>query len=421
MKRSRLFAPTFKQNESEAPCKSLELASRSGLVYRMGSGLYSYTPVGYRVIANIESLVREEMVGTGAQEMLAPSLQPRELWDETGRWEIYKKEMFTLKDSDQKDHCLAPTCEEGVCDLVRGCNVKSYKQLPLTLFQFSHKFRNESVRQGLLRTKEFIMKDAYSFNLGEADLDASYDSMRAAYQRIFDSCNLDYVIKAADPGEMGGGGSEEFYALTEIGDSKVLACPEKKCRFGADEAANLAKCAKCDSPLEAKKAVEIGHIFKLGQRYSKPMKLDYMDEVGQMRTMEMGCYGVGVSRIMQVIIEQNNDKSGIIWPERIAPFKEVIIPTSMKDPKFLDKALEIYSNLTDGGIEPLLDDRDITAGMKFAEANLMGIPRKLIIGPKSLQNGQLEVEFRDGRKEFLPLEEVEKKYLDTFYKARKVA
>ncbi len=415
MKRSKIFIPSNKASDTEYQSKSLELALRSGLIYQTGSGLYSYTPIGHRVLSKISDIIRKEMNTIDAQEILLPSLQPRELWDETGRWGVYQGTMFAIKGGDGKEYCMAPTCEEAVCDFVRGNNVKSHKQLPLTLFQISNKYRDETVRQGLIRTNEFIMKDAYSFNLDEEDLNKTYDAMRNAYVRIFNAFNINYVIKSAEPGEMGGGGSEEFLALTDIGGDTVRVCHGGNCKTGLDVNSSVEKCASCGGELKEKKAVELGHVFKLGTRYSEPMGLNYIDSANNEKTMVMGCYGIGVSRLIPVIIEQHNDEKGIIWPELVAPFKEVIIPTNTKQENLTTIANSIYEEFISKGREPLLDDRDgVSAGVKFAESDLLGIPRKIIIGPKSVKNANLEIEFRNGEKQSIPIDGFVNSYLNQF-------
>ncbi len=414
MRRSQLFTPTGKADEREMLSRSLELSLRGGFVRQTGSGLYSYTPTGVRVLYNISSLVRKEMNNINAQEVLLPSLQPAELWKESGRWEVYKGSIFTIQDSQNKKYCLAPTCEEAMVDLVRG-NVRSYKNLPLTLYQFSQKYRDEKVRQGLFRTKEFLMKDAYSFHFSEDDLDKTYQKMRQAYTNIFEELELDFFLSSAETGEMGGKRSEELIALTDVGTDKFVVCSQKECHFGSPIDSGIKECSICGRDLQLKTGIELAHLFKLGDRYSKQMDLTFADRDGSIRYMEMGCYGIGISRLIPTIIEQNNDEKGIIWPENVAPFKEVIIPTSQKKSNLARLSNQLYYELNEKRLDPLLDDRDVSAGTKFAESDLMGIPRKIIIGPKSLAKGKIEVEHRRGGKDFLEIENFVAEYIKKYY------
>ncbi len=400
MRRSELFVSTSKKLENEEISKGLELAMRSGLIHQSGSGLYSYTPLGYRVLDNISKLVRYEMNSIGSQEILVPSLQPRGIWEETGRWKLYEGTMFSLRDRNSNEYCLSPTAEEAVTDMVRS-SVKSYRNLPVLLYQISAKYRNESVRQGIMRTKEFWMKDAYSFNLNEQDLDESYSKIRKAYKKIFDNIGLNYVIKSASTDEMGGKISEEFIALTDVGSDRILACDNQDCHFGSEISSNVEKCDNCGSSIKETIGSEIGHIFKLGERYTRSMNARYIDELGKERTIQMGCYGIGLSRLVSVIIEQNNDDKGIHWPEAVAPYKEVIIPTTHLDESIIKIAQSIYEEMRTRKLDPLFDDRrDVRAGEKFVESDLMGIPRKIIVGPKNIKQGKIEVEDRTGKKQF---------------------
>jgi len=415
MRRSNLFLPTFKKDDTIYSSTNMELALRSGLIHRTAGGLYSYTPTGYKVLSNLINIVKDSMNEKEIQEVLVPSMQPRDIWDETGRWEIYSNEMFTLCDNDGKELCLAPTCEEAFSDLIRG-DINSYKQLPLTLFQISNKYRNETIRQGLMRTKEFLMMDAYSFNADKEDLDKSYDNIKLAFINIFNDLNLDYVIVSADSGEMGGSGSEEFLAFSEIGVDKVLACVDAECTFGTDINNKINECTICGNELKERKVAELGHIFKLGNRYTKPMNLKYSDVEGNINIMLMGCYGIGVSRLIPVIIDQNHDDKGIIWPENVAPYKEVIMTTNNKDKNLVSIAENIYNNLRESGLDPLFDDRDISVGIKFKESDLIGIPKKIIIGPKSLKEGKVEIEYRTGDKDFINLNDFTESYLNNKFK-----
>ncbi|MFH1386267.1 MAG: proline--tRNA ligase [bacterium] len=359
MRMSRLVAPTLREDPAEAEVISHKLMLRGGFIRKLTAGVYTFLPLGLRVLAKVEAIVREEMNRAGAQEILMPTLLPAELWEETGRWGLYGKELFRIKDRHDRDFCLGPTHEEVITDLVRS-SIRSYKQLPVTLFQIQTKFRDEiRPRFGLMRGREFLMKDAYSFHTSEESLDDEYKNMSGAYCRIFDRLGLKYKIQTADSGLIGGGFSEEFVLLGE-----------------GDE-------------------VEVGHIFKLGTKYSEKMKAVYLDENNQEKPMIMGCYGIGVGRITAAAIEQNYDKDGIIWPVNLAPFKVAIVPVNVEEKELLDAATKLYDGLNNNNIECLLDDRVGRMGGRLKDIDLIGIPYKIIIG-KTLKEGKVEVKDRRG-------------------------
>ena len=546
MKFSEALISTSKEIPQEAEAVSHILMLRCGMIKRLSSGFYCYLPLGFRVLHKITNIIRQEMDKAGAQEVLLPAVHPQELWEKTGRLTVLGQDMIKFKNRNQKLMILGPTHEEVITWLVSQ-TVKSYKKLPLILYQIQTKFRDEPrPRFGVIRTSEFIMKDAYSFNSDWESLDESYQKMYQAYCRIFERCGLNYLAVEADPGAMGGDVSNEFMALSEFGEDKIVRC--EKCAYSAsrevaqraeqiqkdvktepqkeltqvhtpgvksvenvarflklpvqkllktiiyksgsefvavlvrgDQEINEVKlrkylksgelrmatpeeikqltgaevgfsgplglnirliadydvkalkncvtganktdyhllnvnpgrdfkikefsdlryieegdiCPKCRGRLEIKNAIEIGHIFKLGTRYSKPLGAKFIDKDGKEKEIIMGCYGIGVNRIAAAFIEQNYDQKGIIWKENIAPYKVILIATNTAQSAILKESDEIYDYLSGNNIEVLYDDRDIRAGMKFNDADLIGIPYQIIIGTKFLKEKKIEFRTRD--------------------------
>lgn len=545
---SKLYAPTLKEIPSDVDIKSAELLIRGGFIRKSASGIFSYLPLGTRVLQKITQIVREEMNRAGAQELLMPIMQPSEIWKITGRWEDYGPEMMKLKDRNDREFTLGPTHEEMITTLVKD-ELRSYKQLPINLYQINTKYRDEiRPRFGLLRGREFIMKDAYSFHTSTESLDQTYMDMYNAYARICDRMDLKYVAVEADTGAIGGSNSHEFTAFAESGESNILVC--KKCGYSAtqekaeclddqkdadeplkeltlvktpnvktvDELAKFLKiekkrivksmvftgkngfamilirgdleinvsklksylgdqtlrfataeeilekfsspigyigpvgvkeiriiadnsvkflknyvvgglkneyhyinvnhgkdyeikeyadirtvvegdkCPKCGSPLELKKGIEVGQVFKLGTKYSEKLSATYIDSNGNERYYIMGCYGWGVSRTMAAVVEQFHDEKGIIWPRSIAPVEVVVTIVNMSLPDQLKIGRDIYELLEKNGIEVLLDDRDVSAGVKFKDADLIGIPLRITCG-KSLENGDVELKLRNSDKQ----------------------
>ena len=395
MRRSDLFVPTSKEAESSAQVRSAELALRSGLVDHAGAGIFSYSPTGKRVLDNVADVVRKHMDAIGAQEVSLPGLQYAEIWRQSGRWEEFEGEMFVFENREGKDMCLATTHEEPMADLVRE-RVRSKNNMPLALYQIGQKFRDDHPRNGLLRTKEFRMKDAYSFTSSEAALDEVYQEMKAAYVDIFEELEVEYAIVDADPSSMGGTASEEFQAPAEVGSDEMAYCPDEDCRFGTVDLEET-ECPECGTELVETNSIELGHIFKLGTRYSDPLDLTFDTEDGDQEKVIMGSYGIGISRMIPALIEQRNDEDGIIWPESVAPYSLSVIPLN-EDEEITEMATEIHDRV--GADDVLLFDGDTAIGEKFAESDLIGIPAKVILGNSYLEDGQLEVEFRDGGREF---------------------
>jgi prolyl-tRNA synthetase len=549
----------LKEVPAEADVVSHQLMLRAGLIRRLAAGLYTWLPMGLRTLRKIETIVREEMNRAGALEVLMPTVQPAELWQESGRWSEFGPELLRLKDRHDREYVYGPTHEEVITDLARR-ELRSYRQLPVNLYQIQLKFRDEiRPRFGVMRAREFIMKDAYSFHADEASLDAGYRAMHEAYTRIFTRCGLRFRAVAADPGAIGGTGSQEFHVLAESGEDAIafsdgddyaanvefaaavppagprgapteplaevatpgvhtiaelaafldvpatqclktlvvegregglvavvlrgdhelnalkaqklpdlavplkLAAPERVAsEFGAevgsigprgigcpvyvDHAAAACADFVCganrrdqhlrgvnwgrDLPepstadlrnvlpgdaspsgrghLQIARGIEVGHIFKLGRKYSEAMNAQVLDDAGRSITLYMGCYGIGVTRVVAAAIEQNHDERGIIWPEALAPFHVVIVPINyQKSARVREASERLYQDLAAAGLEPLLDDRDARPGVKFADAELYGIPHRIVVGERGLDAGQLEYRHRRATDaESIPLEGV---------------
>lgn len=405
MKTSNLLLATQRENPSDAETISHKLMLKAGLIRQVASGVYNWLPLGVKVLRKVENIVRREMENSGAQEILMPMVQPGELWKESGRWQQYGQELLIFEDRHDREFCLGPTHEEVITDLCRN-EIRSYKQLPVIFYQIQTKFRDEiRPRFGVMRSREFIMKDAYSFDLSEQQMDDSYQSMRDAYIKIFNSLGLDYRIVKADSGAIGGADSEEFHVLADSGED-LLAFSDK-----SDYAINAELLIESksdqdpgslegqDSPdgkgkLKLKRGIEVGHIFKLGRKYSESMKLTIQSENGNIHP-EMGCYGIGISRIVAAAIEQSHDDKGIIWSKEISPYTTALVEINPKGEENLKNlCTQIYTSLKERGHEVLWDDRDQSAGVKFSDMELIGIPQMIIIGEKSFRENKVEFKMR---------------------------
>ena len=555
MRMSRMLMPTLKEVPSDAEITSHQLMLRAGMIRKMASGIYNQLPMGIRVFRKVEDIIREEMNAKGAQEISCALLVPAELWQESGRWDVMGPEMFRLKDRNGRDYCLGPTHEETFTHIVRN-EITSYKQLPLNLYQIETKFRDERrPRFGVMRTRNFTMKDAYSFDADQEGLDKSYNDMFDAYTRIFARCELDNSTVQADSGAMGGSASAEFMVKSEVGEDEIVFCS------GCDYAANIEKatsvnheasteemkemseietpnvhtieelqeffkmdagqfaktliyyadgktvavvvrgdrdvnetkvanaiggavefelasedtikavtgaevgfagpigikadylfidqevvdqrnvivganktgyhiqnanfgrdfegqvgdfrnvqegdkCPKCGQPLEIMRGVEVGHIFKLGTKYSESMGATFLDQNGKSQPIIMGCYGIGVERTVAAVIEQHHDENGIIWPLALAPYHVVVVPVNVKKEEHLENAEKIYNELQAAGVEVLLDDRNERAGFKFKDSDLFGIPMRITVG-KDIVDGKVEFKLRkEADKEIISVDEV---------------
>jgi len=411
---SRTLIPTLKEDPQEAESVSHRFLLRAGFVRMLMAGVYSYLPLGLKVLENIEEIIRQEMNACGASELLLPALQPLELWQKTGRDKDLGEVMFKFVDRRERKLSLGPTHEEVITDLIKS-QVTSYRQLPLVLYQIQSKFRDEiRPRFGLIRACEFIMKDAYSFDQDEAGLDKNYQLIYEAYKRIFTRCGLDTLITEADSGVMGGKFSHEFMVKAPLGEDIVLFC--KKCNQARAFKEGDSLCPKCNSALEKINTIEVGHIFKLGTKYSQAMQANFTDCHGQIKPMIMGCYGIGVSRLISAIIEQNNDANGILWPKEISPYQVIILPLDVTNQEVMSEAISFYKQINAAGFSVLLDDRDERAGVKFKDADLLGMPLQIIFGKQSIKNNLLELKYRRTQEKIVkPAQEILAKIKD-FYR-----
>ncbi|OVE77815.1 proline--tRNA ligase [bacterium F11] len=563
MRYTKYFVPTLKETPSDADTVSAKLMLRSGMIRKVAAGLYEWLPLGYRVLRKVEQVVREEMDRAGGLEVWLPHIQPRELWEETHRWMYYGKELLRIKDRKGTDFCFAPTAEEIITDLVRR-DLRSYRDLPVLFYQFGTKFRDEiRPRFGVMRAREFYMKDAYSFHASEEDLDKMYKQMYEAYSRIFERLGLRFRPVEADTGTIGGSSSHEFMVLADTGEEQIATCeacgytanveraelpspasnhkedpkqleevstpkmhkvedvarfmkvkPEKliktvflvvdekpvvallrgdtelnehkilrllkgqmirpakeeeyqsvagcdlgfagpinlKAKIVADQliptisngvsgagkkdfhVKNLNinrdykpdiigdirnirsgdECVKCGKSITFFRGIEVGHVFKLGTKYSSSMNANFLDTEGKSHPMIMGCYGIGVSRIVAAGIEQNNDKWGIQWPLAMAPFQVILTPTNFSDPQSREVSEKIYQELKAKNVDVLLDDRDARAGVKFKDADLTGIPLRVTVGEKSLAKDVVELKKRkEDKPKEVPIGNIVKELLDT--------
>ena len=545
MRYSEMHLPTGREVPSDAEVVSNQLMIRAGMIRKLTSGIYSYLPLGYRVIRKVEQIIREEMNKAGAQEVHLPMVQPAELWQESGRWTYYGKELLRFRDRNDRDYCLGPTHEEVITDLVRH-DIKTYRQLPRNLYQIQTKFRDEvRPRFGVMRCREFGMKDAYSFDADEAGAEKSYEKMFTAYNHIFRRCGLKFRPVEADSGSIGGSFSHEFMVMAESGEDAIVFC--EQCNYAANlEKAEVARpetsavgekdwpamesvetpnvrtieevsaflnvtpqqivktlifnadgkpcavlirgdhevneikvknvlgaaeleladdemimkatgaprgfagavgikvkviadysimnlinmvtgankenyhlknvnigrdfqvesfadlriakpgdaCPRCSGTIQFVRGIEVGHVFKLGTKYSKVMKAVYLDRDGKEKTMIMGCYGIGIGRTVAACIEQNFDANGIIWPMPLAPYTVMVTPVNINEPDVMKASEDIYAALQACGVEVILDDRDERAGVKFKDADLIGIPLRVVVGPKNLAQGRVELKIR---------------------------
>jgi prolyl-tRNA synthetase len=396
---SKFFIPTLKEIPLGTEAVSHQLSLRAGLVHMLTSGVYSYLPLGLRVLKRVENIIREEMNAIGAQELFMPCLHPMELWKKTGRDQTLKDVMIRFKDNRGREMCLGPTHEEIITDLVQSF-VQSYRQLPIVLYQIQTKFRDEiRTRFGIVRACEFIMKDAYSFDRDKEGLKKNYDLMYEAYNKIFKRCGLDVLVISADSGAMGGDVSHEYLVLADIGEDNVLTC--LSCGYyagGTDKLNEGDSCPQCKkAKLEKKVAIELGHIYQLGTKYSDAQQAHFLDEDGKKKPMIMGCYGIGVSRLIAAIIEKNCDDKGVIWPQEVAPFDVEILAITASgggDQEIMPLAQAYEQQLAQAGFEVLVDDREESAGRKFNDADLIGIPYRVTIGKRNLVEGKVEIKNR---------------------------
>lgn len=391
MLQSKFFYKTLREAPKDAESKSHAFLVRGGFIDQVSAGIYSFLPLGLRVVKKIEKIVREEMQGIGGQEILMPALTPKENWQKTGRWDAFDV-LFKLKGPNEKEYALGATHEEIVSPLAKKY-INSYKDLPLYLFQIQTKFRNElRAKSGILRTREFIMKDLYSFHASEEDLEKFYEKISKAYFNVFKRCGLKKeTYKVLASGGSFSKYSHEFQTVTEAGEDLIYVC--RKCQTAVNKEIFEGKCPNCkEMEFLERKAIEVGNIFKLGTKYSAPFDVKFKDKKGEEKTAIMGSYGIGISRLLGAIAEINNDDKGIIWPKEVSPFDIHLIQLD-------SNASKIYDVLQQKGLDVLYDDReDVSAGQKLAESDLMGISTRIIASKRTLEENSVEVKERNKSK-----------------------
>ncbi len=426
MKLSNYFLPTLKENPIDATVVSHQLMVRAGMIRQTASGIYTWLPLGLKVLRKVEKIIKEEMDKAGALEVLMPTIQPAELWIESGRYEAYGKEMLRIKDRHDRDILYGPTHEEVITDIFRK-NVTSYKDLPKNFYQIHWKFRDEiRPRFGLMRGREFLMKDSYSFDIDETAAKKTYNLMYATYFKIFRRMGLKPMAVKADTGAIGGDLSHEFHVLAntgesaiyydkkfdELDESKPFNIEEMQSMYAmADEMHVETKCPLAADQLASRRGIEVGHIFNFGLKYSKALEASVMGPAGEKIYPNMGSYGIGASRVVAAAIEANHDAGGIIWPKELAPFQVALINVRSGD-ELCDKVCEeIYNSLAERGIEVIYDDTKASLGQKLSIADLIGIPTQVIVGPKSAAAGKVEVKDRKtGEKKEIEILELIKEF-----------
>jgi len=440
MRLSQFFLPLLRENPSEAQIVSHRLMLRAGMIRQSSAGIYSWLPLGLRVLKRVEQIVREEQDRSGAQEILMPTIQPAELWRESGRYDDYGKEMLRIRDRHEREMLYGPTNEEQVTAIVRDA-IRSYRDLPKNLYHVQWKFRDEvRPRFGVMRGREFLMKDNYSFDLDQAGARHSYNKMFVAYLRTFARMGLKAIPMRADTGPIGGDLSHEFQILADTGESEVYVDRDfldlnfenpdvdyddvqyvqtvvdyfTSLYAATDEIHKLETCPVPPERLVSARGIEVGQTFYFGTKYSKPMGAVVAGPNGEEVPLEMGSYGIGVSRLVGALIEANHDDAGIIWPESVAPFRVGLINLRPGDARCRDAADDLYTRLGRAGVEVLYDDRDESPGAKFAAMDLIGLPDQLILGPRGLAAGTIEVKHRrTGAREDVPLDAVLGRFVST--------
>jgi len=412
MLQSKLLPKTRKEAPKDEVSLNARLLIRAGFIDKLMAGVYTVLPLGLRVMKKIENIIRNEMEAAGGQELLMPALQPKENWQKTGRWETLDSLFRFTSHYSKIDFALGPTHEEIISPLVKKFNL-SYKDLPVSLFQFQTKFRDEKrAKSGILRGREFLMKDLYSFHSDEKDADDYYEKMKGHYENIFNRCGIGektYLTFAS------GGSfskySHEYQTVTGAGEDTIYICDKCEVAINKEIAGETPVCPQCgNNDLKENKSIEVGNIFSLKTKFSEPFDLKFTDENGQEKLMLMGCYGIGVGRLMGTAVETSNDENGIIWPEAIAPYKVHLIDLKGRTSKSSQSAQNLYDKMTKNGMEVLFDDRDdLRAGEKFADADLIGIPYRVIVSEKTAENDSAEIKKRDEEKsEILPIGDIMK-------------
>ncbi len=396
MRYSKLFGKSVRTAPKEAEATSHKLLAKGGFIDQLAAGVYTFLPLGWRAHRKIENIIREEMDALGGQEFSMPVLAPKNLWQETGRWETIDPPLFITSDRHEKEYSLGPTHEEVITDLARRY-VKSYRDLPFSAYQIQDKFRNElRSTGGLLRTREFFMKDLYSFHADEADFKAFFKKVIEAYTKIFNRVGIKILVSQASGGSIGGDITYEFQVPAPVGEDLVFFC--KSCGYAinrqfAEEKKVKNTCPECKDGLDETNAIEAGQVFSLGTKYSKQMGATFVDRNGKEKPLIMGCYGIGIGRLMATIVEVSHDEKGIIWPENVAPFSVHLVSIG-SDSKVTKRADEVYERLIKKGEEVLYDDREESPGVKLADADLIGIPQRWVVSENTLKKDSVEVKKR---------------------------
>jgi len=410
VRRSRSFIPTTKEIPSDATLPSHQFLVRGGFINQQGAGLYNFLPLGKIVLEKIRKIVKEELDKAGCNEVQLSFVTPMSLWDKSGRADSMGKEMLRIKDRHENEFVLSPTNEEAMVELVKN-RVTSYKDLPVNLYQINTKFRDEArPRYGLLRGREFLMKDGYSFHSSKEDMVREFNMMEETYKKIFTRLGLDFRVVQADSGAIGGDGSKEFHVLADSGEDTIVVCDS--CDYGANietifeseeeidalneksydelQTQKIDEKCSCGGELSFKKGIEVGHIFQLGDRYTSALEATFNDENGKPKPFEMATFGIGVSRLVASVIEQNHDESGCIWTKSTAPYMVNIMISNIKDEEQVKLSETLYSKLQDSNVEVMLDDRKERFGFKMKDAELIGFPYTIIVG-KELVNGSVQI------------------------------
>ena len=401
MKQSQLFCKTKKEAPKDAEVISHKLLTRADFIEQLASGIYIFLPFGLRVQKRIEKIIRGELENIGAQELSMPALQPKSIWEKTGRWNAMEPPLFKLEDRHNKELALGSTHEE-VITFAAGKRIKNFNDLPQALFQIQTKFRNEMrATGGLLRTREFLMKDLYSFHADQKDFERYYELLKKVYLKILNRCGLKAIITEASGAGFTKEYTHEFQVITSAGEDTIIFC-EKEHFSQNKEIAKLKegdKCPICEAPLKSAKSVEVGNIFPLGDKYSKAFDAYYTDKDGKKRPIIMGCYGIGIDRVIATIVEVHHDEKGIIWPREVAPFQVHLISLPSMESRKVEKAAEkLHKDLQKKGVEVLYNDRTKSPGEKFADADLIGIPIRIVVSEKTLKKSCVEIKRRNEEK-----------------------
>lgn len=401
MRQSQLFGKTLREAPKDEVSANAKLLERGGFIYKTMAGVYDYLPLGFRVLYKINQIIREEINAIDGQEILLSALQPKERWEKTGRWDVMRDIMYQFKDHSGRELGLGATHEEALAEIALR-SINSYKDLPFFVYQIQAKFRDEPrAKSGLIRGREFLMKDLYSFHRDEKDLGRFYKIADGAYRKIFKRCGLDFYVTEASGGTFTKEFTHEYQVLSDAGEDWILYC--SKCKFAQNKEISSMKetgqCLKCSGEVKLGRSIEVGNIFKLGTKFSEAFGLYYSDEKGNKKPVVMGSYGIGPGRLLATIVEAHNDERGILWPESVAPFKVHLLEIKSLKLQVKSYAEKLYKELLAKGVEVLYDDRgEKSAGEKFADADLIGIPWRVVVSEKSLTQGGVELKRRDGQK-----------------------